>query len=77
INSNQLTPSPVATFKPLPDLQIRNNQISPSSAATTSDVLLLPRVNNSQPTPSAESKQKLVEQLREVKQDRQNSNSEK
>ncbi|MHC5724883.1 MAG: hypothetical protein ACYTXY_12225, partial [Nostoc sp.] len=41
INSNQLTPSPVATFKPLPDLQIRNNQISPSSAATTSDVLLL------------------------------------
>ncbi len=77
INSNQLTPSPIATFKPLPDLRIRNNQITPSSAATTSDLLLLPRVNNSQSTPSAESKQKLVEQLREVKQDRQNSNSEK
>ncbi|MEH2373074.1 hypothetical protein [Nostoc sp.] len=77
INSNQLTPSPVATFKALPDLRIRNNQITPSSAATTSDLLLLPRVNNSQPTPSAESKQKLVERLRQVKQDRQNSNSEK
>ncbi|MHC5610323.1 MAG: hypothetical protein ACYTXA_04695 [Nostoc sp.] len=77
INSNQLTPSPIATFKPLPDLRIRNNQITPSSAATTSDLLLLPTVNNSQSTPSAESKQKLVERLREVKEDRQNSNSEK
>lgn len=75
INRNQLTPSPVATFKALPDLRIRNNQITPSSAATTSDLLLLPRVNNSQPMPSAESKQKLVERLREVKEERQKSNS--
>ncbi|MHC5934196.1 hypothetical protein [Nostoc sp.] len=116
INNNQLTPSPAATFKPLPDLRIRNNQPlssptsilkplvapgvnsnqpessptvtpnalselgirsnqpTPSSAAITSQPLLLPRVNNSQPTPSAESEQKLVEQLREVKENRQQSN---
>ncbi|MEH2415499.1 hypothetical protein [Nostoc sp.] len=76
INSNQLTPSPATSFKPLPDLQIRNKQFTPSSTATTSEVLLLPKVNNSQPTPSAESGQKLVEQLRQVKENRQKSNSE-
>ncbi|MEH2410870.1 hypothetical protein [Nostoc sp.] len=95
INNNQLTPSPAATFKPLPDLRIRNNQplssptgtlkplselginnnqLTPSPAATTSQPLLLPRVNNSQSTPSAESQQKLVEQLRELKENRQQSN---
>ncbi|MEH1846238.1 MAG: hypothetical protein V7L25_14880 [Nostoc sp.] len=119
INNNQLTPSPAATFKPLPDLRIRNNQPAssptgtlkplselgvnsnqpefsprvtpkplselgiknnqpmPSSAATTSEPLLLPRVNKSQTMPSAESDQKLVERLRQVKEDRQKSNPEK
>ncbi|MEH1904994.1 MAG: hypothetical protein V7L04_27375 [Nostoc sp.] len=106
INNNRLSPSPTATFKPLPDLQIRNNQPlsspagtlkplvtpgansnqslselgirnnqpTPSSAATTSEPLLLPRVNNSQPMPSAESEQTLVERLRQVQENRQKSN---
>ncbi|MEH2153886.1 hypothetical protein [Nostoc sp.] len=76
VNNNQLTPSPAATYKPLSELRIRNNQIAPSSAATTSEPLLLPRVNKAQATPSAESDQKLVEQLREVKENREKSNLE-
>ncbi|MDF5735771.1 MULTISPECIES: hypothetical protein [unclassified Nostoc] len=106
INNNRLSPSPTASFKPLPDLQIRNNQPlsspagtlkplvtpgansnqslselgirnnqpTPSSASTTSEPLLLPRVNNSEPTPSAESEQTLVERLRQVQENRQKSN---
>ena len=77
VNSNQPTPSPAVTSKPFPELQIRNNQLTPSSAATTSEPLVLPRVNKSQPTASAESDGKLVEQLREVKENRQKSNPEK
>jgi hypothetical protein len=69
--------APAATSKPFPELQIRNNQFTPSSAATTSEPLMLPRVNKSQPTPSAESDGKLVERLREVKENRQKSNPEK
>ncbi|MCC5605484.1 hypothetical protein LC612_01385 [Nostoc sp. CHAB 5834] len=77
VNSNQPTPSPAVTSKPFPELQIRNNQLTPSSAATTSEPLVLPRVTKSQPTASAESDGKLVEQLREVKENRQKSNPEK
>ncbi|MBN3879742.1 MULTISPECIES: hypothetical protein [unclassified Nostoc] len=98
INNNQLTPSPAATFKPLPNLQIRNNpptssptatlkplselqiknnQPTPSSAATTSEPLLLPKINQGQSTSAAESDKKLVERLREVKENRQKSNPEK
>lgn len=108
INNNQVTPSPAATFKPLPNLQIRNNpptssptgtlkpltapaatpkplselqiknnQPTPSSAATTSEPLLLPKINQDQPTSAAESDKKLVERLREVKESRQKSNPEK
>ncbi|MBC6431693.1 hypothetical protein FM036_13170 [Nostoc sp. HG1] len=69
--------APGVTSKPFPELQIRNNQFTPSSAATTSEPLMLPRVNKSQPTPSAESDGKLVEQLREVKENRLKSNLEK
>ncbi len=108
INNNQITPSPAATFKPLPNLQIRNNpptssptgtlkpltapaatpkplselqiknnQPTPSSAATTSEPLLLPKINQGQSTSAAESDKKLVERLREVKENRQKSNPEK
>ncbi|MEH2168172.1 MAG: hypothetical protein V7K41_16270 [Nostoc sp.] len=108
INNNQINPSPAATFKPLPNLQIRNNpptssptgtlkpltapaatpkplselqiknnQPTPSSAATTSEPLLLPKINQGQSTSAAESDKKLVERLREVKESRQKSNSEK
>ncbi|MDM9581840.1 hypothetical protein [Nostoc sp. GT001] len=98
INNNQITPSPAATFKPLPDLQIRNNpptslpaatpkplselqiknnQPTPSSATTTSEPLLLPKINQGQSTSAAESDKKLVERLREVKENRQKSNPEK
>ncbi|MEH2319873.1 hypothetical protein [Nostoc sp.] len=74
IRNNQPLSSPTGTLKPLSELGINNNQLMPSPAATTSQPLLLPRVNNSQSTPSAESKQKLVEQLRELKENRQQSN---
>ncbi|MEH2238395.1 hypothetical protein [Nostoc sp.] len=48
INNNQLTPSPAATFKPLPDLRIRNNQ--PVSLPTrTLKPLAAPGVNGNQP----------------------------
>ncbi|MGF1933773.1 MAG: hypothetical protein RM347_005160 [Nostoc sp. ChiQUE02] len=77
VNSNLPTSSPAVTSKPLPELRIRNNQLTPSSAATTSKPLLLQRVNKSQPTASAESDEKLVERLREVKENRQKSNPEK
>ncbi|MCC5631219.1 hypothetical protein [Nostoc sphaeroides] len=77
VNSNQPTPSPALTSKPFPELQIRNNQLTPSSAATTSEPLVLPRINKSQPTASAESDGKLVERLREVKENREKSNLEK
>ncbi|MDZ7949985.1 hypothetical protein [Nostoc sp. DedQUE09] len=107
INNNQITPSPAATFKPLPDLQIRNNPptssptgtlkplIVPtatpkplselqiknnqptSSSAATSEPLLLPKINQVQSTSAAQSDKKLVERLREVKENRQKSNPEK
>ncbi|MEH2208858.1 MAG: hypothetical protein V7K53_33110 [Nostoc sp.] len=108
INNNQITPSPAATFKPLPNLQIRNNpptsspadtlkpltvptvtpkplselqiknnQPTSSSAGTTSEPLLLPKINQGQSTSAAESDKKLVERLREVKENRQKSNPEK
>lgn len=77
VNSNQPTPSSAVTSKPFPELQIRNNQLTPSSAVTTSEPLVLPRINKSQPTASAESDGKLVERLREVKENRQKSNPEK
>ncbi|MEH2300540.1 MAG: hypothetical protein V7K88_16455 [Nostoc sp.] len=76
VNSNQPTRSPAVTSKPLSEQQIIN-QPTPSSPATTSEMLLLPRVNNSQPTPSVESDGKLVERLREVKENREKSNPEK
>ncbi len=77
VNGNQPELSPTATPKPLSELRIRNNQPTPSSAATTSEPLVLPRVNTGKATPSAESDQKLVERLREVKENRQKSNPEK
>ncbi|MFS0513437.1 hypothetical protein ACEYW6_01675 [Nostoc sp. UIC 10607] len=77
VNSNQPTPSPAVTSKPFSELQIRNNQLTPSSTATTPEPLVLPRVNKTQPTPSTESDGKLVERLREVKENRQKSNPEK
>ncbi|MEH1778699.1 MAG: hypothetical protein V7L26_06175 [Nostoc sp.] len=76
INNNQLIPSPAATPKPLSELPIINNQFTPSSTATTSEPLLLPQVNNSKSTRSAESEQKLVERLRQVKENRKKSNPE-
>ncbi|MFN6483520.1 MULTISPECIES: hypothetical protein [unclassified Nostoc] len=77
VNGNQPEFSPTATPKPLSELQIRNNQSTPSSTVTTSEPLLLPRINNGQPTSSSESDQKLVERLRQVKENREKSNPEK
>jgi hypothetical protein len=76
VNGNQSELSPIATPKPLSELQIRNN-LTPSSAANTSESLVLPRVNTIQAAPSTESDKKLVERLREVKENREQSNPEK
>ncbi|MEH1873167.1 hypothetical protein [Nostoc sp.] len=76
VNSNQFTPSPAVSSKPFPELQIINNQLTPSSA-TTSESLVPPTINKTQPTASAESDGKLVELLRQVKENRENSNPEK
>ncbi|MBG1265152.1 hypothetical protein [Nostoc sp. WHI] len=48
VNSNQLTPSPAATFKPLPELRIRRNQPAPSPASSLKP-LVAPEVNSNQP----------------------------
>jgi hypothetical protein len=77
VNGNQPQFSPAATPKPLSELPIINNQSTPSAAATTSEPLVLPKINQIQATPSAESDQKLVERLRQVKENREKSNSEK
>ncbi|MBE8969265.1 hypothetical protein IQ277_24500 [Nostocales cyanobacterium LEGE 12452] len=77
IRNNPPTSSPTGTLKPLSELQIKNNQPTPSSAATTSEPLLLPKINQVQSTSAAESDKKLVERLREVKENRQKSNPEK
>ncbi|MEH1810131.1 hypothetical protein [Nostoc sp.] len=77
IRNNPPTSSPTGTLKPLSELQIKNNQPTPSSAATTSEPLLLPKINQGQSTSAAESDKKLVERLREVKENRQKSNPEK
>ncbi|MCW5317642.1 hypothetical protein GTQ43_28865 [Nostoc sp. KVJ3] len=74
VNGNQSQFSPTATPKPLSELPIINQQSTPSSEITTSETLLLPRVNKSQPTTSTESNEKLVKLLREVKEDREKSN---
>ncbi|QKQ76066.1 hypothetical protein [Nostoc sp. TCL240-02] len=76
VNGNQPVLTPAATPKPLSELQIRNN-LTPSSATNTSEPLVLPRVNKIQATPSTESDKKLVERLREVKENRDKSNPEK
>ncbi|MEH2053604.1 hypothetical protein [Nostoc sp.] len=77
LNDNQPEFSPAATPKPLSELKIKNNQSMPSSSLTNSEALLLPRVNNGLVTPSIESDQKLVEVLRQVKENREKSNPEK
>ena len=77
IRNNPPTSSPTGTLKPLSELQIKNNQPTPSSAATTSEPLLLPKINQGESTSAAESDKKLLERLREVKESRQKSNSEK
>ncbi len=76
VNGDQPVLTPAATPKPLSELQIRNI-LTPSSAANTSEPLVLPRVNKIRATPSTESDKKLVERLREVKENRDKSNPEK
>ncbi|WP_373527173.1 hypothetical protein [Nostoc sp.] len=76
VNGNQPAFSQTGIPKSLPELQIRKNQPASSSAGTLKP-LAAPEVNSNQPTPVAESEQKLVEQLREVKENRQKSNPEK
>lgn len=57
VNSNQLTPSRAATFKPLPELRIRSNKPA-SSPASSLKPLAVPEVNSNQPAslPTATSK---------------------
>lgn len=91
--NNQLTPLPTANPKPLLELRNRNNQPAttpkpllelrnrtnqpaPSSAATLKP-LSVPTVNNNQSALSAESDKKLLEQLRQLKENREKSTQEK
>ncbi|MBW4686544.1 MAG: hypothetical protein KME40_15915 [Komarekiella atlantica HA4396-MV6] len=67
---------PAVTPKPLLELRNRTNQPAPSSAARLKP-LSVPTVNNDQSTLSAESDQKLLEQLRQLKQNREKSVQEK
>jgi len=64
---------PAATPKPLLELRNRSNQPAPSSAAIPK-ASSVPIINNNQPTLAAESDQKLLEQLRQLKENRQKSN---
>ncbi len=62
-----------ATPKPLLELRNRNNQPASSSAAIPK-ASSVPIINNNQSAPSAEPDQKLLEQLRQLKENRQKSN---
>ncbi|MBD2678407.1 MULTISPECIES: hypothetical protein [Nostoc] len=64
INTNQTQPLPTATSKP-----------SSPAASSSSEPLLTPRVNKNQPTP--ESEEELLQQLRQLKGNRQKSTPEK
>ncbi|MDF5708649.1 MAG: hypothetical protein PUP90_13425 [Nostoc sp. S4] len=75
-NSNQPQTLPPGTSKPSSEILIRNNQLAPSPAASTSEPLSVPRVNKNQPTSTAKSEQQLLQQLRQVKENRQKSNPE-
>ncbi|MBD2614888.1 MAG: hypothetical protein RMY62_010425 [Nostoc sp. ZfuVER08] len=78
VNTNQTQPLPAVTSKPSSQLPIKNNQVTPSSAASSSsESLLTPRVNQNQATPTPESEQELLQQLRQLKQNRQKSTPEK
>ncbi|MEH2066773.1 MAG: hypothetical protein V7K47_00990 [Nostoc sp.] len=74
-NSNQPQTLPAATSKPSSEVLIRNNQLAPSPAASTSDPLSVPRVNKNQSTSTPKSEQQLLQQLRQVKENRQKSNA--
>ncbi|MBD6620256.1 hypothetical protein FNW02_31840 [Komarekiella sp. 'clone 1'] len=63
---------PAATPKPLLELRNRSNQSAPSSAAKLKP-LSVPTVNNNQSALSGESDQKLLEQLRQLKENREKS----
>jgi hypothetical protein len=77
ITGSQPTSLPTGTLKPLSEAGVRNNQPTPSSALSTSKPLLLPRVNKNQATPTPEAEQELLEQLRQLKENREKSNVEK
>jgi hypothetical protein len=74
VNTNQPTPAPAATVKPLPLPAGNSNQPTPAPAATVKP-LAAPENNSSRPsTSTVESGKKLIQQLREVKQERQTPN---
>ncbi len=75
VNTNQNQPLPTNNSQPSSAVQIKNNQ--PPAASTSSEPLLVPRVNKNQPTPTPETEQQLLEQLRQLKENREKSNPEK
>ncbi|MBX9252869.1 hypothetical protein H1Q63_02465 [Desmonostoc muscorum CCALA 125] len=74
INSNQSQPLPAATSKPSSEVGTRKNQPTPSSANATSSEQLVPGTNKNQPTPTSATEQELLQQLRQLKQNREKSN---
>jgi hypothetical protein len=74
VTTNQ--PTPAATVKPLPALRIRNDQSAPKPTVTTKP-LSTPGANSTQLSPSEESDQKLIEKLRDFREQRKSSDTDK
>ncbi|MDZ8052545.1 MAG: hypothetical protein RMX68_031940 [Aulosira sp. ZfuVER01] len=90
INKLQSVPAPAPTAKPLSNSLINKLQSVPAPAtslkplaapestpATSLKPLVAPSSNTSQPTPTVESGKKLIQQLRELKQERQTADTDK
>ncbi|MEA5581080.1 hypothetical protein VB620_06970 [Nodularia harveyana UHCC-0300] len=67
--------TPAASLKPLPELQINNEQPAPGSVVIP-DSSSTPKVNNNSLSSTLESGQKLIQQLRQVREERGDSRSE-
>ena len=76
VNGNQPAILPTEASKPLPNLQIRKDQPTPSPAVTIKP-LPTPTANSNQLSPSVESGEKLIQKLREAREQIPSSNPKK
>jgi len=75
-NSSQSTPTPSATAKPLPLFKPSSNSLQPTPTPSVTIKPSSTPTNNNQLSSSKEPDQKLIQKLREVREKRENSNSE-